>query len=56
LLKLHKEYLNAVTHDISLTLDEELNSLMYEMFFYVTIYRIYKLLKTVWFFWPTMHN
>ena len=28
-LKLRKEYLNTVTHYISLTLDKELNSLIY---------------------------
>jgi len=33
----------------SLTADEKLNSLIYETFFYVNIYKSYKLLKTVHF-------
>ena len=36
----------------SLTPDEELNSLIYQTFFYVNIYVSYKLLKIVQFFGP----
>jgi len=36
----------------SLTSDEELNSLIYETFFYANIHGSYKLSKTVWFFGP----
>ena len=42
-LKLRKEYLN--THYINLTLDKELNSLIYRTIFYVNIYGSYKLSK-----------
>ena len=49
--KLHKEHLNSVTHNTySLTLDKELNSLIYRTLFYVNIYGSYKLSKTVRFF------
>jgi len=39
----------------SLSLDKELNSLIYRMRFYVNTYGSYKLLKTVWLFWPTLY-
>ena len=54
-LKLCKEYLNTLTQYISLTLDKELNSLIYGMLFYVNIYRSYKLSKNSPFFWPTLY-
>ena len=44
-LKLRKEYLNSLTHYISLTPDKILNSLMYRTLFYVNICGSYKLSK-----------
>ena len=52
-LKLRKEYLNIVIHNISVLLwIKKLNSVIYRTLFYVNIYESYKLLKTVRFFGP----
>ena len=39
-----------------LTVDKKLNSLIYRTLFCVNMYGSYKLLKPVWFFWPTLYK
>jgi len=42
--------------NISLNHDKKLNSLIYGRIFSVIKYRSYKLVGTVWLFWPTLYN